>query len=206
MFFEKNFKKDEKVSRCSSISGQNKQIHWRTFPRRFCFRYRVCPKDTCCWVLTKKGRCPKLIDNKCSIYEHRPLGCRSFDGRVFVAASIPVGDSDNILIIQQIKRWKFNCEDTPNRDLHLAVQSAATFLRKHADCFPNGTVPNNFSQLAIFAIEVYNVFLGFNNAFRKTGHMRPDSEIVKVILKVNEEFEKMWNKNKFVLDTNMFGL
>src|SRR5688572_23451385 len=28
------------------------------------------------------GRCPMLVDEKCSIYEHRPRTCRTYDCRV----------------------------------------------------------------------------------------------------------------------------
>lgn len=29
------------------------------------------------------GRCPMLVDDRCSIYEHRPRACRTYDCRVF---------------------------------------------------------------------------------------------------------------------------
>ena len=36
----------------------------------------------------ENGHCPMLIDEKCSIYEHRPLTCRTYDCRIFPAAGI----------------------------------------------------------------------------------------------------------------------
>lgn len=34
----------------------------------------------------QNGRCPMLINVKCSIYEYRPLTCRNYDCRVLTAA------------------------------------------------------------------------------------------------------------------------
>jgi Fe-S-cluster containining protein len=36
----------------------------------------------------ERGHCPMLIDDVCSIYEHRPRTCRTYDCRVFPAAGI----------------------------------------------------------------------------------------------------------------------
>jgi Fe-S-cluster containining protein len=34
------------------------------------------------------GRCPMLADNGCSIYEHRPITCRTYDCRIFPASDV----------------------------------------------------------------------------------------------------------------------
>ena len=36
----------------------------------------------------ENGHCPMLIDDQCSIYEHRPRTCRTYDCRVFPAAGL----------------------------------------------------------------------------------------------------------------------
>ena len=33
----------------------------------------------------ENGHCPMLIDGACSIYEHRPRACRTYDCRIFAA-------------------------------------------------------------------------------------------------------------------------
>src|SRR5947209_5185789 len=40
------------------------------------------------------GRCPMLVDDRCSIYEHRPRACRVYDCRVFAATGVEVVDED----------------------------------------------------------------------------------------------------------------
>src|SRR6187399_1589388 len=36
----------------------------------------------------ERGHCPMLVDGACSIYEHRPRTCRTYDCRVFPAAGL----------------------------------------------------------------------------------------------------------------------
>ena len=40
----------------------------------------------------ERGHCPMLIDDKCSIYEHRPRTCRTYDCRIFPAAGLDLED------------------------------------------------------------------------------------------------------------------
>jgi uncharacterized protein len=138
---------------------------------------------------TKNGHCPMFINNKCSIYEHRPLTCRNYDCRVFAAAGIAAGDYDKYLINQRIYHWKFNYPAKYDREQHLAVQAAATFLLEHSECFPDGTVPSNPSQLAILAIKVYSVFLKNNDESGKNIRTSYNIKIAKAIMKANNKFE-----------------
>jgi Fe-S-cluster containining protein len=135
-----------------------------------------------------EGRCPMLIEGRCSIYEHRPLTCRSYDCRIFTAAGIAAGEKDKILVNQRVKRWKFSYPTRLDRDQHTAVKAAAAFLRERAQCFPGGAVPTNPSQLAILALKVYKVFLRRDDS-GKTRQMPPDSEVAKAIMEANERFE-----------------
>ena len=52
------------------------------------------PKGNMLLGYDENGHCPMLIDDKCSIYEHRPITCRSYDCRIFPAAGIVAGDDD----------------------------------------------------------------------------------------------------------------
>ena len=46
-----------------------------------------------------------LIDDKCSIYEHRPRTCRVYDCRVFPAAGVTIDDPDKALIETNTRAW-----------------------------------------------------------------------------------------------------
>src|SRR3954468_21156823 len=56
----------------------------------------------------ERGHCPMLIDGKCSIYEHRPRTCRTYDCRVFAASGIEPDDDDKVLIRERVRRWQFS--------------------------------------------------------------------------------------------------
>ncbi len=137
----------------------------------------------------ENGRCPMLIDDRCSIYEHRPRTCRNYDCRIFPAAGIAAGDDDKALIAQRIRRWKFIYPTKLDRNRHSAVQAAAMFLREHAECFPDGAIPSNLTQLAVLAIKVYDVFLKYNDKSCKTGRVSPDLKVAKAVMEANEKFE-----------------
>ena len=157
--------------------------------RKLLFAAPGLPKGNVLLGYDENGRCPMLIDDKCSIYEHRPLTCRNYDCRIFTAAGIAAGDDDKALITQRVRRWKFSYPTQRDRDQHSAVQAAAKFLREHAECFPAGVVPSNSTQLAILAIKVYDVFLKYNDESGKTGRVSPDIEVAKAIMEANENFE-----------------
>src|SRR5664280_2734605 len=40
----------------------------------------------------ERGHCPMLIDGACSIYEHRPRTCRTYDCRVFATSGLELED------------------------------------------------------------------------------------------------------------------
>jgi len=134
----------------------------------------------------ENGRCPMLVDGTCSIYEHRPLTCRTYDCRVFAAAGIA---GDRTLITQRARRWKFSYPTKGDRDQHSATQAAARFFQEHAVCFPGGAVPGDPAHVAILAIRVYDVFLRNNDESGKTGRVSPDPEVAKAVMEADEKFE-----------------
>jgi Fe-S-cluster containining protein len=157
-------------------------------PRGLLFAAPGLPMGNVLLGYDEHGRCPMLIDDQCSIYEHRPQTCRNYDCRIFTAAGIAAGDDDKALITGRIRYWKFSYPTKHDRDQHAAVQAAAMFLREHAVCFPAGVLSNS-SQLAILAIKVYDVFLKYNDESGKAGDLASDIEIAKVIMETNEKFE-----------------
>jgi Fe-S-cluster containining protein len=107
----------------------------------------------------ERGHCPMLVDNACSIYEHRPRTCRTYDCRVFPAARLELDDADKDLINQRARRWRFSHPTPADETRHAAVRRAATFLDEHRRDLPDGAVPTNATQLAVLAIEVHDAFL-----------------------------------------------
>jgi uncharacterized protein len=106
----------------------------------------------------ERGHCPMLIDNQCSIYEHRPRTCRTYDCRVFPAAGIEIDDNDKALIARQIRRWQFSFPGPDDRERHDAVRAAARHIEEHGDASP-GTGRANPTQRAVLAIETHEAFL-----------------------------------------------
>jgi Fe-S-cluster containining protein len=125
------------------------------------------------------GRCPMLVEGRCSIYAHRPQTCRSYDCRVFAATGIDAGGGDKDAINQRVRRWRFSQPHETDATEQEAARAAAAFLREHADAFPSGIVPENPTQLALLALEVYDVFV------HRAGATEPSSvdEIAAAVVK-----------------------
>jgi len=140
----------------------------------------------------EEGRCPMLIQNKCSIYDHRPLTCRSYDCRIFPATGIDADDDAKRLISDQIERWKFRFPEESDHKQLVACQKTARFLHTHDSAFPAKTIPRNSTQLAVLALKVYKVL--YNS--EKMGSEISEAEIVLKILEVKEEFEAKRNSPK----------
>jgi uncharacterized protein len=60
------------------------------------------------------GRCPMLTPIGCSIYEHRPRTCRTYDCRVFAATGI-APDPEQPAIAARVGRWEFVIESESDR-------------------------------------------------------------------------------------------
>jgi Fe-S-cluster containining protein len=124
-----------------------------------------------------RGHCPMLIDGRCSIYEHRPRTCRTYDCRVFPAAGISA-DDDKVFIVRQSRRWDFSFPAAADRVAHEAVRAAATFLDTHREELPVASRPANATQLAVLALEVHRVFLTRDERTGHTTIAEPTVEIV----------------------------
>jgi len=108
----------------------------------------------------ERGHCPMLIDDRCSIYDHRPRTCRTYDCRVFPAAGLTLDDDpDKTAIAERARTWQFDHPSQLDRDEHDAVRAAAAHLRAHPEVLPEGATPST-TQLAVLAIEVHEAFLG----------------------------------------------
>jgi Fe-S-cluster containining protein len=78
----------------------------------------------------ERGHCPMLIEGRCSIYDHRPRACRTYDCRVFAAAGVA---PDQPAVAQQVRRWRFSYPEPAERILQEGVRSRA------AGAVPAGT-------------------------------------------------------------------
>jgi hypothetical protein len=105
------------------------------------------------------GRCPMLVDDACSIYEHRPRTCRTYDCRVFAAAGVEPDPATQTDITARVRRWRFDEPTDADRALHDAVLAAAAFVRDHPDELADGTAPTTPTQHAVLALELHERFL-----------------------------------------------
>lgn len=141
-------------------------------PRRLLFPAPGLPRGHVLLGYDEHGHCPMLVDNRCSIYEHRPRTCRTYDCRVFPAAGLDLdGDDAKAGIARRVGRWRFSYPTSEDRDRHDAVRTAAAFLAARPDVPPPGAAPRNTTELAVLAVRVHEAFLGRDGA-------TPDPEAV----------------------------
>ena len=126
----------------------------------------------------QNGHCPMFRDGACSVYEHRPATCRTYDCRIFAATGVDVPVEDMPLIAQQAGRWRFEPEPDGDSDRHAAVRNAASYLAHNRDSFDN-LVPANATRLAVLALKVHDTFLGTNGA----GSVNPEHGAVEAALR-----------------------
>jgi len=132
----------------------------------------------------ENGHCPMLVDDRCSIYEYRPMACRNYDCRIFPAAGIEKFEESRSLISQRTRRWKFSYPAKRDRDEHSAVRAAAKFLTERAEVLDD-LVPRNSAQLAMLAVRVHAVFLEYQDEDGKTGQLPRDHVVAEAIRTAN---------------------
>ena len=140
-------------------------------PKQLTFPAPRLPKGHVLMGYNEHGHCPMLIDEACSIYEHRPLTCRTYDCRVFPAAGLEVDAESKSAIEHQAKRWRFRHACTDDETRHEAVRAAARFLSERAA----DIAPVTNTQRAVLAIELHNAFLAEDGS-----SVDPDPQIVRV--------------------------
>jgi len=123
-------------------------------PRALLFPAPRMPRGHVLLGYDERGHCPMLVDGRCSIYEHRPRTCRTYDCRIFPAAGVGA-DPAKPAIVRQAARWRFDVADEADRSASAAVRAAAAFLDGHA-----GLPALSATQLAVLATEIHHLFLG----------------------------------------------
>ncbi|MCU1346014.1 MAG: hypothetical protein JWL70_2280 [Acidimicrobiia bacterium] len=116
------------------------------------------PKGNVLMGYDEHGRCPMLTDIGCSIYEHRPRTCRTYDCRVFPATGVSLDGDDKPLIADQAKRWRFALESESDRIEQAAVRAAAKFVQERREVFRDGIGPTTPTQVAVLAVEISRTF------------------------------------------------
>lgn len=88
------------------------------------------------------GRCPLLVDDRCSIYEDRPRTCRTYDCRVFVAAGV---EPDKPRIAARVRSW-----ERPFRyDEGSGAEEALAEVRRAAAEIDDGSPPTAVAVRAV---------------------------------------------------------
>jgi Fe-S-cluster containining protein len=106
------------------------------------------------------GRCPMLGDAGCTIYEHRPRTCRTYDCRVFAAADVDPGvDPTKQAIAERARRWRFSHPTPADQAAHGAVRRAARQLVDDAADLPADVAPHTETERAVAALVVHDLFL-----------------------------------------------
>jgi hypothetical protein len=108
----------------------------------------------------ERGHCPMLVDGGCSIYDHRPRTCRTYDCRVFPAAGVVPPDGTKVAIAERAGQWRFDVDTDGERAAFDAVRAAAAYLAGHADELPEDLDPVNETGLAVLAVQLHGAFIG----------------------------------------------
>jgi Fe-S-cluster containining protein len=125
-------------------------------PKALLFPAPRAPRGHVLMGYDENGHCPMLVDDRCSIYEHRPRTCRTYDCRIFPATGLAPEDAD---IAARARRWEFTFSTDVGRAEHGSVLAASAYLVGHAEVFPDGTAPATSTALAVAALEAHPAFV-----------------------------------------------
>lgn len=128
----------------------------------------------------ERGHCPMLVDGGCSIYDHRPRTCRTYDCRVLTAAGVELGEPEKAAIDERARRWRFTLATADDTVGIEAIQAAATYVRDNPEVLPAGP-PLPPAQLATLSLVLHDLFL----ARGPDGDtlVEPDAEAVRVAIR-----------------------
>ena len=128
-------------------------------PKALRFPAPGLPKGHVLLPYDEHGRCPMLVDGACSIYEHRPRTCRTYDCRIFPATGTSPDEPAKAGIAARVSRWRFTVESPAERRALDAMHAAAAFLRAHTELLREAGIPDNATQLAVIAVAVHEAFV-----------------------------------------------
>ena len=105
---------------------------------------------------TESGACPVLIEGLCTIYEDRPLVCRTYDCRLYAATGV---EPDRAEITEKVRRWRFSYPTPEDRERQAAVLAAVRFIRETPVCLPGEAARRQPIRLATLAVVTHELFL-----------------------------------------------
>ncbi|MDQ1373605.1 MAG: uncharacterized protein QOJ09_943 [Actinomycetota bacterium] len=151
-------------------------------PAELLFPAPRMPRGTVLLGYDENGHCPMLVEGKCSIYEHRPRTCRTYDCRIFPAAGMEPDDDDQVLIAERARRWRFDFAGEVDQVTHDALRAAARFVRERHDLLPDGAVPANATQRAVLAVRLQEVFVGRDEETGRAVVVDPEPDTIVAML------------------------
>jgi uncharacterized protein len=155
----------------------------RRLPREFLTVARGLPPGYLLLGYTESGACPVLVDGRCTIYEDRPLVCRTYDCRLYAATGV---EPDRADIAAQVRRWRFAYPEPEDRELQEAVLAALAFIRRTPPCLPGEAARHQPIRLATLAVVAHELF---RPGATRGGRKRPvtDRDRVLAVADANEE-------------------
>ncbi|MEO6467799.1 MAG: YkgJ family cysteine cluster protein [Acidimicrobiia bacterium] len=96
----------------------------------------------------ERGRCPMLVDDRCSIYGVRPRACRAYDCRVFAATDVFPDEPEKGEVATRARAWTFTYAADVDRRSHQRLAAVAAAMRDEAGSVPGSTA----THVAIGAI------------------------------------------------------
>jgi len=127
-------------------------------PKTLLFPAPRMPRGHVLMGYDEQGRCPMLRAEGCSIYEHRPRTCRTYDCRVFPAAGVLPAEPDKVMITEQAARWQFSVEGPAAIGAAAAVLATTVFIRERGAELGE-VAPHTSTQLAVAAVRVHDLFI-----------------------------------------------
>jgi Fe-S-cluster containining protein len=105
---------------------------------------------------TEAGACPVLVDGVCTIYEDRPLVCRTYDCRLYAATGV---EPDRAEIAEKVRQWSFSYPAPEDRERQEAVLAAVRFVRETRACLPSEAARRQPIRVATLAVVTHELFL-----------------------------------------------
>jgi Fe-S-cluster containining protein len=115
-------------------------------PKDLLFPAPLRPKGHYVLPYDERGHCPMLSGGRCSIYEHRPRTCRTYDCRIYAATGLDVDAESETKaeIATRAGRWRFSFPTDEDHRREAAVRAAVRSVRA-----------TSVTELAVRAIETH---------------------------------------------------
>jgi Fe-S-cluster containining protein len=149
-------------------------------PAELLFPAPLAPRGHVVMGYDERGHCPMLIDGRCSIYDHRPRTCRTYDCRIFAATGIAIDDEDKVLINQRVRQWRFALSTDADHARQDAVRAAARWLEDNAPLLPPTAGSLTATRRAVLAIELHVLFLSLDEETGRPRVIEPDPDVMRV--------------------------